>query len=204
MNNKTLISTLRKSKGWTQEFLAEESGLSVRTIQRLEAGDDASLETLRLVAEALNVSINELFERVEDKNKEKEIELFSEEQTLQMNKRKGEENLFQIVKLIFFVLMLITASFISQTTDNMQIILGTLWVGLFVLGFIVFKYIKYSWWEIRLDKKYPLTCSLLQTKNTNKENFFWWKNKIARNVLMIFWGAVIPLIFILKYALHLF
>jgi len=121
-----------------------------------------------------------------------------------MNKRKGEENLFQIVKLIFFVLMLITASFISQTTDNMQIILGTLWVGLFVLGFIVFKYIKYSWWEIRLDKKYPLTCSLLQTKNTNKENFFWWKNKIARNVLMIFWGAVIPLIFILKYALHLF
>jgi len=204
MNNKTLISTLRKSKGWTQEFLAEESGLSVRTIQRLEAGDDASLETLRLVAEALNVSINELFERVEDKNKEKEIELFSEEQTLQMNKRKGEENLFQIVKLIFFVLMLITASFISQTTDNMQIILGTLWVGLFVLGFIVFKYIKYSWWEIRLDKKYPLTCSLLQTKNTNKENFFWWKNKIARNVLMIFWGAVIPLIFILKYSLHLF
>jgi len=204
MNNKTLISTLRKSKGWTQEFLAEESGLSVRTIQRLEAGDDASLETLRLVAEALSVSINELFERVEDKNKEKEIELFSEEQTLQMNKRKGEENLFQIVKLIFFVLMLIAASFISQTTDNMQIILGTLWVGLFVLGFIVFKYIKYSWWEIRLDKKYPLTCSLLQTKNTNKENFFWWKNKIARNVLMIFWGAVIPLIFILKYSLHLF
>jgi len=111
MNNKTLISTLRKSKGWTQEFLAEESGLSVRTIQRLEAGDDASLETLRLVAEALSVSINELFERVEDKNKEKEIELFSEEQTLQMNKRKGEENLFQIVKLIFFVLMLIAACY---------------------------------------------------------------------------------------------
>ncbi|HFC9131845.1 TPA: helix-turn-helix domain-containing protein [Enterococcus faecium] len=32
MKNKTLISVLRKSRGWTQERLAEESGLSVRTI----------------------------------------------------------------------------------------------------------------------------------------------------------------------------
>ncbi|WP_032800561.1 helix-turn-helix domain-containing protein, partial [Streptococcus sobrinus] len=55
MENKTLVANLRKQKGWTQERLAEKAGLSVRTIQRIERGDDSSLETLGLVANALDV-----------------------------------------------------------------------------------------------------------------------------------------------------
>ncbi|WP_241154266.1 helix-turn-helix domain-containing protein [Streptococcus tangpeifui] len=66
MKNQTIVARLRKQKGWTQERLAEETGLSVRTIQRIEKGDDSSLETLGLVANALNISVNELFNDDED------------------------------------------------------------------------------------------------------------------------------------------
>lgn len=86
MKNKTLISELRTQRRWAQEYLANGCGLSIRTIQRLEAGEDSSLETLRLVADALDVPINELFDNFKDSDKEKDILDFSVEQTLEINK----------------------------------------------------------------------------------------------------------------------
>lgn len=44
--NESRIIQLRQELGWTQEKLSTESGVGLRTIQRLEAGNDASLETL--------------------------------------------------------------------------------------------------------------------------------------------------------------
>jgi transcriptional regulator with XRE-family HTH domain len=55
------IGELRKARGWTQERLAQESGVTVRTIQRLEAGNDSSLDTLLQVATALDVPVQHLF-----------------------------------------------------------------------------------------------------------------------------------------------
>ena len=42
------IKELRKQKGMSQEFLAEESGLSLRTIQRIENGETNQLIHLDL------------------------------------------------------------------------------------------------------------------------------------------------------------
>lgn len=58
----TQIKELRMAKGLSQEQLAEAAKVSVRTIQRLEAGQDGSIETLNLVAGALGVSVRDLFE----------------------------------------------------------------------------------------------------------------------------------------------
>lgn len=41
-----LVQKLRLQRSWSQEQLAAVSGLSVRTIQRIERGQSASLETL--------------------------------------------------------------------------------------------------------------------------------------------------------------
>jgi transcriptional regulator with XRE-family HTH domain len=57
----TRIAALRQDRGWTQERLAAESGVGLRTVQRMEAGHDASLETLSLIAEALHVPIRDMF-----------------------------------------------------------------------------------------------------------------------------------------------
>lgn len=59
--NETRVGGLRKAKGWTQERLSAQSGVPVRTIQRLEAGNQASLETLSRVADALKVDVHDLF-----------------------------------------------------------------------------------------------------------------------------------------------
>ncbi|TQO20189.1 DNA-binding XRE family transcriptional regulator [Rhodoglobus vestalii] len=63
--NETRIVELRRERAWTQEKLADECGVGIRTIQRLEAGSDASLETLSLVADTLGVPVRELFATIE-------------------------------------------------------------------------------------------------------------------------------------------
>lgn len=203
MSHKTRITLIRKSKGLTQEKLAELSHLSVRTIQRLEAGDDSSLETLRLVANALNVSVTELFESVSDENKEKEINYLAKEQTKQIEQRKSEKQIFNIKKLSIFILILLLAAFIDKFPENIQGIVGILWLGIFFLSLYLMKYMK-SNWRLKMNEKYPLTRDLKTEKTNNIDDFLWWKQPIARNILMVFWSAIIPLIFILKYLLHVF
>ncbi|WP_349584939.1 helix-turn-helix domain-containing protein [Leuconostoc citreum] len=200
---KTRISLLRKSKGFTQEKLAEKSNLSIRTIQRLESGEDSSLETLRLVANALDVPVTALFETVNDETKEREIELFSEEQTIQITKRRSEKQLLNIKRLIIFISLLLLAFFINKFPNNIQGVLGILWVGLFFLSAYIMKHMKLNW-ILKMNEKYPLTRDIKIEKPNNVDAFLWWKQPVARNVLMIFWSAIIPLIFILKYALHIF
>lgn len=64
--SKTRLIDLRQQRGWTQERLATEAGVGLRTVQRLEAGQDASHETLTLVADALRVPVREVFESIDD------------------------------------------------------------------------------------------------------------------------------------------
>jgi transcriptional regulator with XRE-family HTH domain len=55
-----LVKKLRMAKNWSQEQLSEEAGLSLRTIQRLENGDNASIESIRALAAVFEIDPNEL------------------------------------------------------------------------------------------------------------------------------------------------
>lgn len=57
-----LIQKLRLQHGWSQEQLAELSGLSVRTIQRIERGQTPSVESLKSVAAVFEVDFSTLRE----------------------------------------------------------------------------------------------------------------------------------------------
>ena len=57
-----LIHKLRLQRGWSQEQLAELSGLSVRTIQRIERGQSASVESLKCLASVFGVEFATLRE----------------------------------------------------------------------------------------------------------------------------------------------
>ena len=55
-----ILKQLRIGRHLSQEQLAQMSGLNVRTIQRVESGHNASLETLKSLASALEVDIETL------------------------------------------------------------------------------------------------------------------------------------------------
>ncbi len=55
-----VIRNLRTKRGWSQEQLAEVSGVSTRTIQRIENGGKASLESLKCLAAVFETPIPDL------------------------------------------------------------------------------------------------------------------------------------------------
>jgi DNA-binding XRE family transcriptional regulator len=59
--NGSLVRALREEKSWSQEHLARASGLSERTIQRVEVEGLGSAETRLALAAALGVPVSDLF-----------------------------------------------------------------------------------------------------------------------------------------------
>lgn len=55
-----LVQKLRLKRGWSQEQLATISGLSVRTIQRIERGQAPGLESLKSLAAIFDVDVSDL------------------------------------------------------------------------------------------------------------------------------------------------
>lgn len=55
-----LIQKLRLQRGWSQQQLADLSGLSVRTIQRIEQGQVASTESLKSLAAVFEIDFSTL------------------------------------------------------------------------------------------------------------------------------------------------
>lgn len=59
------LPSLRKSKGMSQEALAEASGLSLRAVQRIEAGETSPRpHTIKVIAQALGIPVSELADNV--------------------------------------------------------------------------------------------------------------------------------------------
>lgn len=57
-----LIKKLRIERNWSQEDLSEKSGLSLRTVQRIESGHNVSMESLKILSKTFEVSTDELLE----------------------------------------------------------------------------------------------------------------------------------------------
>lgn len=55
-----LIRNERLKRAWSQEQLAQVSGLGLRTIQRIENGENASLETVKALAAVLELPVEQL------------------------------------------------------------------------------------------------------------------------------------------------
>lgn len=59
-----VVKKLRADRNWSQEQLATMAGLSIRTIQRVESGQRASLETLKALASVFEVDLSTLTEEI--------------------------------------------------------------------------------------------------------------------------------------------
>lgn len=59
MSGETLRK-LREAKSWSQAHLAQAAGLNVRTVQRIEAGEPCSYESMLSLAAALGTDVASL------------------------------------------------------------------------------------------------------------------------------------------------
>lgn len=59
-----IVKKLRNKHNWSQERLAELCGLNVRTIQRVENGNKASVETLMSLSSVFEVDISKLTKEI--------------------------------------------------------------------------------------------------------------------------------------------
>ena len=84
------IKQLRLAKHLSQEQLAEKSKVSVRTIQRLEAGEDASISTLNRVASSLGVKVGDLFPTTDSDRQKVKIQSADEQLQYQLHQRHEE------------------------------------------------------------------------------------------------------------------
>lgn len=62
------VKSLRLKKHWSQEQLAQLSGLNVRTIQRVEKGDNVGMESLKSLAAVFEISPDELLAAINNEN----------------------------------------------------------------------------------------------------------------------------------------
>jgi len=101
------VKLLRLEKRWSQEQLAQLSGLNVRTIQRVEKGHSVGTETLKSLAAVFEISTDELINAIDN---EKSPQPEEDANTIKddSQKKKAKEKVKSIKYFYAFSAFLIT------------------------------------------------------------------------------------------------
>ena len=151
MNSNTInlrdIKKMRLERHWSQEQLAEMSGLSKRTIQRIENGENAGLESLKSLAAVFETNI-------EDSNKKEELDQIRKEETY-IQKLKGFYKLLggALINLILFFFIAVNDS--DSEGWWLFIYMLITWIAfLGIYSFISFDFFGEEWKKKMIDKKF--------------------------------------------------
>jgi len=130
---------------WSQDQLAEMSGLSARTIQRIENGENAGLETLKSLAPVFEINIT-------DSDKKGDMEQFKKEEAYFQN-MKGFYKLLAIAILSLVVPFIIAVNDSSHWNIFLWILLswGVL-LGIYSLN--AFNFFGEEWKKEMIEKKF--------------------------------------------------
>ncbi len=98
------IKEMRLERHWSQDQLAEMSGLSIRTIQRIENGENAGLESLKSLAAVFEINIA-------DSDKKQEMEQIRKEE-------EYVQNVKGFYKLLAVAIMSLVVPLILAISDS--------------------------------------------------------------------------------------
>ena len=107
------IREMRLERHWSQDQLAEMSGLSIRTIQRIENGENAGLESLKALGAVFDTNISDSDKKVEMEQIRKEEEYV--------------QNVMGFYKLLGIAILSLLVPFILAISDSSNWILF-LWI----------------------------------------------------------------------------
>jgi transcriptional regulator with XRE-family HTH domain len=147
------IKELRVAKGWTQAQLAEFSGLSQRTIQRIEKGQPATAETAKCLAAVFEVPIADLglAEAID------ETQLTEEEQKELQNIRKIRHFIVELACYFIVVPLICFASYVhnGEIRNGLGLAVGWgFWLAYQAIDLFDTKaFFGASWEKRQLDKR---------------------------------------------------
>jgi transcriptional regulator with XRE-family HTH domain len=139
------IKKMRLDRHWSQDQLAEMSGLSIRTIQRIENGENAGLESLKSLGADFETNIA-------DSNKNVEMELIR-------NEEEYVQNVKGFYKLLAVAVLSLVVPFILAVGDSSNWVIF-LWILLswgVILGIYslnVFNFFGEEWKRKMINKKF--------------------------------------------------
>ncbi len=107
------IRELRKQKYWSQDQLAQMSGLSIRTIQRIERDQKAGLESLKALSAVFDIEISELQREAVDA-----VGIITAEQDDQTTKEAYTEGVKGIYKLAGLAIFSLISTFVFVVDDT--------------------------------------------------------------------------------------
>jgi transcriptional regulator with XRE-family HTH domain len=120
-----LIQKLRLQHGWSQEQLAHLSGLSVRTIQRIENGQTPSIESLKSLASVFEMDFREL--RENDMTLADQATGITQDEELALNRVRQIKRFYVRVAQYCIFIAILAAINLTVTPNH----LWFLWVALF-------------------------------------------------------------------------
>lgn len=139
------IKKMRLDRHWSQDQLAEMSRLSIRTIQRIENGENAGLESLKSLAAVFEINIA-------DSDKKEEMEQIRKEEEYVQNV-KGFYKLFAIAILSLLVPFILALSDSSNWNIFLWILLSwAVIIGIYSLR--TFDFFGDEWKRKIINKKF--------------------------------------------------
>jgi transcriptional regulator with XRE-family HTH domain len=145
--NLRAIKKMRLERHWSQEQLAEMSGLSIRTIQRIENGENAGLESLKALASVFETHIT-------DSDKKEEIEQIRKQEEYVQNV-KGFYGFLALALLslgVFFIIALFDSDSEGWFLFFYMLIFYALALGAAYLN--IFDFFGEDWKRKLIDKKF--------------------------------------------------
>ena len=139
------IKKMRLERHWSQEQLATMSGLSIRTIQRIENGENAGLESIKALSAVFETTII-------DSDKKVELELVKK-QEIYIQQLKGFYKLVAIALLSLFVPLILAINDASLWSVFLWVLLSwVVLIGIYALN--VFNFFGDNWKKKVIDKKF--------------------------------------------------
>ena len=106
-----IIRKLRLQRGWSQEQLAQMAGLNIRTIQRIERGQNAGLESMKSLAAVFEVEFTSLTQETKMYPNET---ISSEEQMALEYVREVKAFYSHLISYVFFIALLFVVNYMTN------------------------------------------------------------------------------------------
>jgi transcriptional regulator with XRE-family HTH domain len=158
----TRVTELRQLQGWTQEKLAESSGIGLRTIQRMEAGRDASLESISRVAAALRVPVRDLFDDLDQSVMSARVDSV---ESLAFEQQSARDRALRAWRLLYIGVGIVVTCVSFMVGSAGPAIFLSYWIG----GTVTLIALRQLLLEPALDRRYPLSQSRTERRTGHRK-----------------------------------